>query len=250
MTDSDAANMPAPPAIGFAVASLSLGIIAVFMSFLLVGIVAGLLGLVFGLLQLARTRAGRGMAWWGASLSLVGLLLGGACAGWYYHVVHELRSRGGGDDGPDYTVWHGQPAPELEVTTLDGQTLKLSELKGRRVVLDFWATWCPPCRMEIPHFVELTKENPAEQLLIVGISNEDEETLRAFVQENGVNYPMASKADEDLAEPYSLVRSIPTTFFIDRKGIIQHVEVGYAELEDLRAKALAPDYEAPAPAAD
>ncbi len=246
MNETAATPAPAPvptPSIGFAVASLSLGIIAIFTSFLLVGIVAGLLGLIFGWVQLARSRAGRGMALWGLILSVIGMLLGGTFAGLYYKAYQKVREmqQGMGATEPAFEAWYGKPAPDLSVTTLDGQALKLSDLKGRRVVVDFWATWCPPCRKEIPHFVDLAKEIPAEQLLIVGISNEDEELLRTFAKNNNVNYPMASVSDEDLPEPYNQIRSIPTTFFIDRNGIIQNVEVGYTALEELRALATAED---------
>lgn len=247
--DNDNTTTVQAPSIGLAVASLTLGIVAVFMSFLVIGILAGLLGLVFGWIQLARRRVGRGIAIWGVVLSLLGMAAGGGFVGLYYQTYQKVKEmQGGGGDEPDFAAWHGKAAPEIEVTTLDGKTLKLSELKGRRVVLDFWATWCPPCRMEIPHFVQLSKENPADQLLIVGISSEDGDTLRDFAQKNGVNYPMASKDDEDLPEPYSLIRAIPTTFFIDRNGIIQNVEVGYTDLDELRKLALAPDEAAPATA--
>lgn len=236
-------NATPSPAIGFAVASLTLGIIAVFGSFLLIGAVAGLLGLIFGWIQLARRDGGRGMARWGVGLSLVGLLLGGGFAALYYRSYQEIQAlRAGGDaDGQAMNAWIGVAAPDLEVTALDGTVYRLSELKGRRVVLDFWATWCPPCRKEIPHFVELSRQHPEDQLLIVGISNEDAATLRAFAEKNGMNYPVASHPDAALVPPYSLVRAIPTTFFVDRRGIIQSIEVGYKDLASLTALALADD---------
>ena len=141
---------------------------------------------------------------------------------------------------PSFDGWQGVEAPELEITFLDGEVVALSELRGKRVVLDFWATWCPPCVEEIPHFNELTAETSADDLLIIGISDEDEETLEAFIADQGVDYPIASM--DFLISPYGDVQTVPTTFFIDRNGIIQTVVSGYHDLDDLRALATAPDY--------
>jgi len=94
--------------------------------------------------------------------------------------------------------------------------------------------------MEIPHFIKLSSETPAEQLVIVGISSEDQDTLKAFVKKKGINYSIASA--DNLSEPYSEVTSIPTTFCIDRKGIIQEVLVGYHDFKNLKEHALAEDF--------
>lgn len=132
-------------------------------------------------------------------------------------------------------------APDFSIKDVNGNPIKLSDLKGRRVILDFWATWCPPCRKEIPHFIELRSMTKEEELAVIGISSENPETIRSFAIKNKINYPVASAGD--LPSPFSDVDSLPTTFFIDRKGIIQNVLVGYNSLEVLRAHALASDYE-------
>lgn len=232
----------ASPALGLAIASLVLGILSLVVSFLVVGAVAALLGIALGWAHLARRPTGRGMAAWGVALSVIGLLAAGGFAALYYTSVQKMiesRSEGGGDS--TFAAWHGVPAPDIEVTKLDGSALKLSDLKGRRVVLDFWATWCPPCRMEIPHFVELARETPEDELLIVGISNEDRATLQAFAEKNNMNYPVAIAADEALPEPYNLITGIPTTFFIDRNGVFQHIVVGYHDYDALKSMALGDD---------
>ena len=108
------------------------------------------------------------------------------------------------------------------------------------MVLDFWATWCPPCRKEIPHFIELVNDPGAGDLVVIGISRESEETLAAFAQEQGINYPVASA--EDLPAPFGEVRSIPTTFFVDRNGVIQTVFEGYRDFQTLKDAALAEDF--------
>lgn len=127
----------------------------------------------------------------------------------------------------------GQKAPDFTVTTLDGVTLQLSALKGKRVVVDLWATWCGPCRMEIPHFERISKESA--DVVVIGVSNEDEQTLRPFVESMGITYHIASA---NLPAPYGTVSAIPTTFFIDREGNIDNVAVGYHDYPQLRRYAL------------
>ena len=107
-------------------------------------------------------------------------------------------------------------------------------------MLDFWATWCGPCVKEIPHFITLRDLFPPDELVIVGISQEGEAILRPFVAKKGMNYPVAS--GKDLPLPYSGIVSIPTTFFIDRNGVIQDAVVGYHDLTALRKYALGEDY--------
>jgi peroxiredoxin len=228
--------------LGLAIASLVLGVLAVVLSFLLVGGVLGVVGLILGFVHLKKRRRPNGMACWGVGLSVAGIIAGIGFGVLYYPVYKAVRkvmeARG---SGPSATEWQGVAAPDFTVTALDGKKMTLSELKGKRVVLDFWATWCPPCRREIPHFIQLAKDIPSSDLCIVGISREDEAKLNGFAQEEGINYPIASA--KDLPAPYSDVRSIPTTFFIDRHGIIQTVAVGYHDLATLKSHATEKDYE-------
>lgn len=241
---------PAPPPplpgqarLGLAIASLILGITGLVFSLLLFGCVLGLVGLILGVLHWRQSKAGRAMAGWGIGLGAASILVAAAMsvvAYQAYRSFSDMMEEGGG--GTDFSQWEGVPAPDITVRTLEGEEMKLSQLRGRRVILDFWATWCPPCVKEIPHFIQLINETSRDDLVIVGVSDEDEATLRPFVAKHGINYPIASVA-EDLPAPYSGVTAIPTTFFIDRNGIIQNVLEGYHDLGDLRSHALAADYD-------
>lgn len=231
---------------GLAIASLVLGILGVIMSFALIGIVLGLIGLLFGSAYLLRQRAQRKMALAGIVLGALGILLGSLCAA-YYSYLFSSFSQDVLDSLQDIqdkmTQWEGVPAPDFSISTLDGQTITLNQLKGKRVVLHFWATSSAYSRREIPHFVQLTKEIPPKDLVIVGICQEERNAIENFLERNNINYALALKTD--LPAPYSDVRSIPTTFFIDRKGVIQAIHTGYSDYETLLAEATAPDYAGP-----
>ncbi len=240
------------PPLGLAIASLVLGILASVLSFLVLGGILGLIGLALGILHLRKNKVQVVMAWWGVALSILGVIASIGFVGLYYYAFQKIeklvQSTSEGEE-VDLTKWQGVIAPDITVKTLDGKSIKLGDLKGKRVVLDFWATWCPPCKKEIPHFIKLAGQTSRNDLVIVGISSEDTNTLNEFVKKQGVNYPIGSVTNPPA--PYADVQAIPTTFFIDRHGVIQTVAVGYHEFSDLKADALAADYSGkplPAPA--
>jgi cytochrome c biogenesis protein CcmG/thiol:disulfide interchange protein DsbE len=135
-----------------------------------------------------------------------------------------------------------KPAPDFALKSLDGRTVKLSELRGKAVVLNFWATWCEPCKIEMPWFVELNNKYKAQGLELVGINVDDsvdskkkvQDEVAKFAQELGVNYTVLA-GTTDVADAYGGVQYLPTTVYIDRSGIIyEHVYglKGYNEIED------------------
>lgn len=225
-----------------AVCSLVLGILGLLTSFVFVGGVLGIAGAICGVVH--QRRAGKGgMAAMGTALSVVSMVVAIGMGGFVLWMVNrpefkKMRDQMAGQGA--WAEWIGKPMPDLVVKTLDGGEFSLATMKGRPVVIDFWATWCPPCVKEIPHFVSLRGEVPEGDLAMVGISGEDADVLEKFIRKNGINYPIASASK--FGKPYSMVTGIPTTFFIDRNGVLKDVAVGYHDLATLRAKAMGADW--------
>lgn len=121
-----------------------------------------------------------------------------------------------------------EKAPEFELPTSDGKKLKLSSLKGKVVIIDFWATWCPPCRKGVPDLVELKKKYGKKGFEIVGISLDGPQTkseVVPFIKNYGINYPVVY-GNEAVTISYGGVQSIPTAFIIDKEGKIVATYVG------------------------
>lgn len=119
----------------------------------------------------------------------------------------------------------GYRAPDFTLQTLNGETLTLSEFQGQPVVLNFWATWCPPCRAEIP-FLQETSRKYNGQVAVLGIDDgEPPHTVAPFVAELGMTYPVPLDRDGVVSRQYG-VNSLPSTFFIDGSGIIRKVHIG------------------------
>jgi thiol-disulfide isomerase/thioredoxin len=130
--------------------------------------------------------------------------------------IHVARKNSGGNVAVSL---RGQAAPDFELQSLDGKNMKLSELRGKAVLLNFWATWCGPCKIEMPWFVELQKQYGPQGLQIVGVAMDDASTedISKFVKEMGVNYPILL-GKEAVGQSYGGVGVLPTTYFIDRDG--------------------------------
>ncbi len=119
-------------------------------------------------------------------------------------------------------------APDFSLKSFDGQEVSLSRLKGKVVLLDFWATWCGPCKESIPHLIQLYKDNRENGFEVVGmnIDKGDGETVRRFVMSMDIPYPVVI-TPEDVVRSYR-VTGIPATFLIDRQGKIREKMVGFS----------------------
>jgi peroxiredoxin len=119
------------------------------------------------------------------------------------------------------------PAPNFSVNNLQGERVSLADYKGKVLALNFWATWCPPCREEIPEFIEAYKSLKDAGLEILGLSVDSLplEKLREWTVKAGINYPVAV-ATPEILEAYRPGELIPTTILIDRKGLIRYRHVG------------------------
>ena len=117
-------------------------------------------------------------------------------------------------------------APDFVLPQLDGTPLRLSDYRGKVVLLDFWATWCDPCREETPHFVELQREFADRGLQIIGVSMDDtSEPVRYFYQQFHVNYPVVMGSAKT-GEAYGGVLGLPIVFLLDREGRIVAKHMG------------------------
>lgn len=113
-----------------------------------------------------------------------------------------------------------RPAPDIRAAGIDGSTWRLAEQKGKVVLVDFWATWCPPCRKTIPHLIDLQSEYGGRDVAIVGISLDQggPAVVSPFVQQAGINYPIVVDSRGEWADRFGGVDGIPAFFLIDRNG--------------------------------
>jgi peroxiredoxin len=126
----------------------------------------------------------------------------------------------------------GAKAPDFELKTLGGDTVKLSDLKGKKVMLNFWATWCPPCKAEMPAMEEFHKE-AGEDIVILAVNIDPHLDVKAFVDENKITFPIPLDEEDTVNETYQVL-SIPTTYFIDTKGNIGNKYIGAMNLDAMK----------------
>jgi peroxiredoxin len=133
-----------------------------------------------------------------------------------YMARHARNNSGGESSG-----LKGKPAPEFSLESLDGQTVHLADFHGKAVLLNFWATWCQPCKIEMPWFEEMQKQYGPQGLQVVGIAMDDapKEDIAKFAKAMDVNYPILL-GKESVGDAYGGVQFLPSTFFIDRDGKI------------------------------
>ena len=130
-------------------------------------------------------------------------------------------------------------APVFSLRDLDGRTFRLSDFKGKPVVIDFWATWCAPCRASLPHLSALQERYRDQGLVVMGLSLDDiqPQQVRRYTERMRLKFRIGM-ADEKVLDLYGPIRSIPTTIFIDRKGHMVRRVVGYIDPETVEAYAL------------
>jgi len=152
--------------------------------------------------------------------------------------IEDGSSAGSGDYGPvalppernptgrDSSPEKERAAPDFLLETLDGGTLRLSDLQGKAVLVNFWATWCQPCRSELPHLVAAYDRYRQEGLEIVAVNlQEDEDTIAGFVEEFGMQFPVVIDRSGDVSDEYRVI-GIPTSYFIDRSGVVRSIYTG------------------------
>jgi len=132
------------------------------------------------------------------------------------------------------TQARAEMAPPWSLQDLNGKTVKLSDFKGKVLVMNFWATWCPPCRAEIPDFIEIAKEYHGKGVAIIGISMDSVQPseVATFVKKAGINYPIVMGTD-DVANKYGAVEAIPVTVIIAPDGTIVAQQVGMVDKDYL-----------------
>jgi peroxiredoxin len=155
-----------------------------------------------------------------------------------YFGYHKARRPGvAGEHITQSTV-----APDFSLEALDGKTVRLSDLRGKAVLLNFWATWCGPCKIEMPWFVDLQKQYGSQGLQIVGVAMDDasKEDIGKFAKDMGVNYPILI-GKESVGDQYGGVPALPESFLISRDGKIVDKIIGLrgkADIEEAIKKAL------------
>ena len=177
---------------------------------------------------------------WVTVIGLVGILVAVSVAG--VTVNPKLKSP------PPAKEVKKIKAPDFNLKDLNGNPVKLSDYKGRVVLINFWATWCPPCRMEIPHFIELQKKYQGKGFVIIGISRDEDgiDAVKPFVNEFKINYQVLLE-DDKVADDYGGIVGIPTSFLVDTEGNQVKKYYGYTETSEIEKdmRPLLPKIEAP-----
>jgi peroxiredoxin len=145
--------------------------------------------------------------------------------------TEELTSRGALDDAAPV---RGEPAPDFELRTADGDLLTLSDLRGRVVWINFWATWCRPCRRELPDIEKLYDEKRDAGLEVLAVNyDETADAARDYFDEVGIDLPMLLDSEGSVYDQYRL-QGLPDSFFVDRDGNIAAIQYGFLTEDRMR----------------
>lgn len=127
-----------------------------------------------------------------------------------------------------------KPAPDFALKDADGKTVRLSDYRGKVTLLNFWATWCGPCKIEIPWFMDFERRHKDKGFAVIGVSMDDEgwDVVKPFVNHLAINYRIVM-GNSEVADAFGGVSALPTTFLIDREGKVAAVHVGLAPKSDI-----------------
>jgi peroxiredoxin len=126
----------------------------------------------------------------------------------------------------------GEMAPDFELKTLDGKTAKLSDYRGKKVILNFWATWCPPCKAEMPDIQKYHQE-VGDSVVILAVNIDPQYDVQKFAREANVTFPVLLDSKDEVNTLYRIL-TIPTTYFIDEKGTIRSKHLSIMSIETIR----------------
>jgi cytochrome c biogenesis protein CcmG/thiol:disulfide interchange protein DsbE len=160
----------------------------------------------------------------------------------------ELVPSSSGDVPEEVSPLIGKPAPDFSLETVEGKSVSLSSFRGKPVLINFWATWCGPCKIETPWLVELQNEFASQGFEIIGISTEGEDlksddkegftrqktAIARFVKQEHMQYPVLVNGDS-LATAYGGLDAMPTSVYVDRNGKVVTVQLGISSKEDMAA---------------
>jgi thiol-disulfide isomerase/thioredoxin len=161
----------------------------------------------------------------------------------------ELVAAGSSDDGTAPSPLVGKPAPAFTLRDLKGNEVSLAEYKGKAVLVNFWATWCGPCKLETPWIVQLRDQYASQGFEVLGIDSEGDDlpdtdkaglakqktAVAEFVQQEHMQYPVLLGGDS-LEKPYGGLDAMPTSFYVDRNGTIVAAQMGISSKDDMDAK--------------
>lgn len=132
-------------------------------------------------------------------------------------------------------IKEGNKAPDFELTTVDGKQLKLSDMVGKKVILNFWATWCPPCKAEMPHMQDFYEEQADNGVEVVAVNlttaEKNPADIEKFVEEYGLTFDIPLDEEGDIGGEMYQAFTIPTSYIIDTNGIIQKKIIGPMDKE-------------------
>lgn len=127
-------------------------------------------------------------------------------------------------EAPHEGIEKDQHAPDFSLMDLDGNPVRLSDFRGKKVLINFWATWCPPCRVELPHMEKFYEDYESKGTVILGVNltptEGDRDTIHTFVDEQGLSFPIVLDPEGDVMDTYEVV-AYPTTYLLDTEGVIR-----------------------------